>query len=200
MPLPLSGLISLDMVATELAIPNTNLELGDIRIRTLASKLTGDISLSDLYGKSVVKSVKGEYKVQNATYGQYSSRDSQIIRKGTYETNRWATGSAQIFRDGVEQPIGSEIAGDALLAFGSRYGSNGWGGTGNVFTVSVLGNHSNITCQVTYQGRTTQSISAQVTKGSWDWIYGVPSDVTTWDFPYETWKPADNTPISFTLK
>lgn len=56
MPLPTSGLISLDMIATELKIPNTNLELGDTRLRLLAGIPTGAISLSDFYGKTAASS------------------------------------------------------------------------------------------------------------------------------------------------
>lgn len=53
MTLPTSGPISLGMVAAELGIP-LPLSLGDPRVRALAGKPSGPISLGDLRGKSAV--------------------------------------------------------------------------------------------------------------------------------------------------
>lgn len=192
MPLPLSGLISLDMVATELAIPNTNLELGDIRIRTLANKLTGDISLSDLYGKTVAKSVSGEYVV-TATYGSINRWDV-LVSKNSSDDSVWSVGTAKVLSSGKEQPLGSEIGGNALLLFGTQYSSNGFGGQGDIPTVIVRGNHSTLTCRMIYNGRSTQTVTAQVTTG----LDGISK--TTWRFPYDSFSLSSNTPVTFVLK
>lgn len=53
MALPASGAISMSQVAVELGLPaNTNLSLNDSRVRNLAGKPSGIISMSDLHGKS----------------------------------------------------------------------------------------------------------------------------------------------------
>lgn len=52
MTLPTTGPISIAMVAAELGISSAGLSLGDARVRALAGKPTGPISLGDLRGKS----------------------------------------------------------------------------------------------------------------------------------------------------
>lgn len=52
MTLPSSGTITMDMVATELGIPNTGLSLNDSRVRALAGIPSGTIGFYNLYGKS----------------------------------------------------------------------------------------------------------------------------------------------------
>lgn len=54
MALPGSGAISMVQVADELQIPATGLSLGDSRVRSLAGKPDGMISMSDLHGKSSI--------------------------------------------------------------------------------------------------------------------------------------------------
>lgn len=53
MTLPASGAMSLSMIAAELGIAATGLSLNDSRVRQLAGKPTGAISLADFYGKTV---------------------------------------------------------------------------------------------------------------------------------------------------
>lgn len=52
MALPGSGAISMAQVAAELGIPATGLGLNDSRVRALAGKPSGAISMADLHGKS----------------------------------------------------------------------------------------------------------------------------------------------------
>ena len=49
--LPLSGIITMGMIATELGV-NHSITLNDTNVRTLAGKPSGGISLFDFYGKS----------------------------------------------------------------------------------------------------------------------------------------------------
>ena len=52
MTLPASGPITMQMVATELGIGATGLNLNDSRVRALAGRPSGAISMADLRGKS----------------------------------------------------------------------------------------------------------------------------------------------------
>lgn len=52
MTMPLSGVIGLGDAATELGVPDTTLSLGQESVRTLAEVPSGQIKMSDLYGKS----------------------------------------------------------------------------------------------------------------------------------------------------
>jgi hypothetical protein len=52
MTLPSSGPISMSQVAAELGISATGLSLNDSRVRALAGKPSGAISMNDLHGKS----------------------------------------------------------------------------------------------------------------------------------------------------
>lgn len=63
MTLPATGPISMSMVAAELGISATGLSLNDSSVRNLASKPSGIISMSDLYGKSALirEPASGEY-------------------------------------------------------------------------------------------------------------------------------------------
>ena len=72
MTLPTSGPISLGMVAQELGI-SLPLSLGDPRVRALAGKPSGPISLGDLRGKSAIPpfSLTGN-SVSNSANSQFS--------------------------------------------------------------------------------------------------------------------------------
>lgn len=65
MTLPSSGPISISMVAAELGISAAGLSLNDSRVRALAGKPSGTISMSDLYGKSsyIREPASGDYYI-----------------------------------------------------------------------------------------------------------------------------------------
>jgi hypothetical protein len=54
MTTPSNGSISMQQVASELSVSTTNINLNQVDIRLLAGKVTGPISLSDLYSKTYV--------------------------------------------------------------------------------------------------------------------------------------------------
>lgn len=72
MTLPASGAISLSMIATELGLAATGLNLNDSRVRSLAGKPTGAVSFSDFYGKTysppVNYTINFKYDAPSAQY------------------------------------------------------------------------------------------------------------------------------------
>lgn len=74
MALPSSGTITMAMIATELGISPTGLSLNDSRVRTLAGRPSGAISMADLRGKQNVFSATMTVGIEgSARYGGYSS-------------------------------------------------------------------------------------------------------------------------------
>lgn len=71
MTLPATGPISMSQVATELGISATGLSLNDSRVRALAGKPSGAISMADLRGKSAVirePATGDNYSTSSPTY------------------------------------------------------------------------------------------------------------------------------------
>lgn len=87
MTLPTSGPISIGMVAQELGI-TLPLSLGDSRVRTLAGKPSGPISLGDLRGKSAATSMTvtaaavGEVKNSAAAAGTANGTATATVTGG----------------------------------------------------------------------------------------------------------------------
>lgn len=88
MALPTSGNITMAMVKTELGLSSsTTLSLTDSRVRSLAGKPSGSISLSDLRGKSAAPSVTvtigGGMNIQYGGGGLYN----EAYYSGTFTAN-----------------------------------------------------------------------------------------------------------------
>uniref|UniRef100_UPI00126A3478 hypothetical protein n=1 Tax=Aeromonas lacus TaxID=558884 RepID=UPI00126A3478 len=71
MPLPTSGLITMDQICTEFKIPVTS-DLGCDALRKAANKLTGDISMSDFYGLSNLKFIVHKFKLTLGASDDYA--------------------------------------------------------------------------------------------------------------------------------
>ncbi|UOL48825.1 hypothetical protein [Pseudomonas phage Astolliot] len=88
MTLPVSGSIGLGQVISELKLPVGQISLGQTDVRALAGKTLGQISLSDLWGKSSVP--------VPVPYGNYTSGGPVNISGGYYygyvKTNIGAVG------------------------------------------------------------------------------------------------------------
>lgn len=84
--LPSTGTISLDDVAAELGVESRGINLNDSRVRTLANKSVGAISLDDLHGKSAAS--PGGSVDMTKFYYAYS-----IHTYYGYADNRWWCGN-----------------------------------------------------------------------------------------------------------
>lgn len=116
MTLPATGNISLGMVGQELGIAMP-LSLGDSRVRTLAGKTSGDISLTDLRGKTAVTYVAPTISCDTfveaqafAFQGQYASVSvtpnfAIVGGEGPFNVS-WArvSGAGQITVSGTSPP------------------------------------------------------------------------------------------------
>lgn len=81
MTLPASGAITLTMVAAELSIA-LPLQLGDSRVRALAVKPSGEISLGDLRGKSAY-TPPTITSATTATGHQYAENGDMVVADAT---------------------------------------------------------------------------------------------------------------------
>lgn len=95
MPLPTSGDISLNDVAIELGrASGAAITLGETEVRSLAGKATGDISLSDLYGKTKAAisyaSVSGSGANGSSLYYNYT------VKTGCTTSGAWVSGGSYI--------------------------------------------------------------------------------------------------------
>lgn len=95
MTLPVSGQISLGQVITELNLQPGDIRLGQSTVRELASKPSGQISMSDLWGKSSIP--------VPVPYGNYVSGGPVGISGGNYygyiQTNIGAVGAMGTAKD-----------------------------------------------------------------------------------------------------
>lgn len=84
MTLPSTGPISMSQVATELGISATGLSLNDSRVRALAGKPSGTISMSDLRGKSTSVLTVGSSTPSVTNYGYYSGLYGALTNTSRY--------------------------------------------------------------------------------------------------------------------
>jgi len=97
MTLPASGTISLTLVMNELRIATPGraypISLGDSDVRALAGKLSGPISLSDLYGKSAAAPVQPMTLYPSASNLNYGNVPNQMT--GSINLSVAVTGGAR---------------------------------------------------------------------------------------------------------
>ena len=85
MQLPSTGPISMAQVASELGIPVTGINLNDSRVRQLAGKPSGTISMADLLGKSGISNL--EVSVTPSSLHDFDTVSGTGTRTYTFTAN-----------------------------------------------------------------------------------------------------------------
>lgn len=112
MTLPTTGSISLGQVITELSIPIDQISLNQTNVRILAGKSSGQISMSDLRGKS-----NGGSTGQYVSGGPYTVEAAWVFYG--YSNSSWGVGGSRI---GPPQAFGT--GGHTVTAVLSDGGEN----------------------------------------------------------------------------
>lgn len=142
MPLPTTGPINMMMVAAELGISATGLSLNDPRVRALAGKPTGPISLADLRGASAVTP-------QTYDLTTVGAQNFTVPAHNTITIELWGGGGGGRGLSAWDSPTGGGAGGASTITSlslsagggsGSGSGGNATGGTANTKGNGANGN------------------------------------------------------------